>query len=201
MRTAAMDALASPQLDASPIAPMLCDLLEEDWAATRAAQALGQCRSSADQICRRLKAIELVKPDDRAIAMGATIARLEKDDSRRWQVMTAVLQLLRQPKYSSGAAPDSQRSDNFLLQTLQTLHREGISIEPLRTELEFLAIDQPCLYFHTRAEIVTILAEISPDDPRWLSMLKFWRAQEEISFGTADRLIDTLPPVLKNKIR
>jgi HEAT repeat protein len=201
MRTAAIKALASPQLDGSPIASMLCDLMEEDWAATHAAQALGQCRSSADQISRRLKAIELVKPDDRAIANGATVARLEKDDSRRWHVMTAVLRLLRQPKYASGAAPDSQRSDDFLLQTLQTLHREGISIEPLRTELEFLAIDQPCLHFPTRAEIVTILAEISPNDPRWLSMLKSWRAQEDISFGTADLLIDTLPPGLQSKIR
>ncbi len=201
MRTAAIEALASPQLDVSPIASMLCDLLEEDWAAVHAAQALGRCRSSADQICQRLRAIELVKPDDRAISIGAAVAHLEKNDSRRWQEMTAVLRLLRQPKYASGAAPDSQRSDNFLLQTLQTLHREGISIEPLRTELEFLAIDQPCLYFHTRAEIVTILAEISPEDPRWLSMLKFWRAQEDLSFGTAGLLIDTLPTTLQNKIR
>lgn len=199
MRTAAMEALASPQLDASSIASMLCDLLEEDWAATHAAQALGQCRSSADQICRRLKTIELVKPDDRAIAIGATAARLEKDDSRRWEVMTVVLRLLRQPKYSSGAAPDSQRTDHFLLRTLQILHREGISIESLRTELEFLAIDQPCLHFHTRAEIVTILAEISPDDPRWLNMLKFWRAQEDIPFGTAGLLIDTLRQGLQDK--
>lgn len=201
MRIAAAKSLASPKLDASSIAPMLCDLLEEDWAAMHAAQALGRCKGSADQVLRRLRTIKLVEPNDCAIAIGATVARLEKDVSQRWQVMTLVLRLLRQSQHAAGAAPNVHRENHFLLGTLQSLHRDGFNIEPIQAELEFLAIDQPCLDFQIRAEVVTILAEISPEDPRWLNMLKFWRAQEEISFGTADLLIDTLPQALQRKIR
>ncbi len=201
MRTATIEALASPQLDVSPIAPMLCDLLEENWAALHAAQALGRCRSQSEQVLTRLRDIKLLKPDERAIAIGAAAARLEKDDVRRWQLMTSVLRLFRQPQHAAGPASNSYQASYFLLETLQTLHREGISIEPLRPELEFLAIDQPCLDFKVRAEIVTILAEISPNDPRWLNMLKFWRAQEGMRYGPADLLIDKLPHAMQDKIR
>lgn len=198
LRLAAIESLANPQLDVSSIAPMLCDLLEEDWAALHAAQALGRCQSQSEQILTRLKDIKLLEPDERAIAIGATSARLEKDDSRRWQAMVSVLRLLRQPQHAAGVTSNSYRAPHFLLETLQSLHREGISIEPLRAELEFLAVDQSCLDFETRAAIVTILAETSPKDPRWLNMLKFWRAQEDMKYGPADQLIDSLPEGLQH---
>lgn len=149
--------------------------------------------SRVQQILRRLRTAKLVEPDNRAIAVGATVACLENDDSRRWQILGAALRLLRQPQHAAGAAPKSPREVHFFLETLQSLHRHGINIEPLQAELEFLAIDQPCLDFQTRSEIVTILAELSPKDPRWLNMLMFWRAQEDMRYGPANLLIDKWP--------
>jgi HEAT repeat protein len=201
MRCAAIEALASPQLDVSPIVPMLSDLLDEEWATVHAARALGHCRGQSDQILARMKDVKLVKPDDRALAIAATVARLEKDEPRRWLAMMSVLRLLRQPRHSAEGSPNFYRSTHAIVDTLQTLHREGISLEPLRAEIQFLAVDQSCLDFQTRAEIVTILAMISPEDSRWVNMLKFWRSQEGTRFGPADQLIDKLPEAVQNKAR
>lgn len=101
----------------------------------------------------------------------------------------------------SFSGPELPREVHFLLETLQALHRHGIHVEPLQAELEFLAIDQPCLDFQARAEIVTRLAGLSPKDPRWLNMLRFWSAQKDIKYGPADLLIDKLPEGLQHIAR
>ena len=191
-RQAAIEAIANPAMDVTPIVPMLCDLLSEDWAAVDAAHALSHCTLKSKEILPRLYSLELDEVNSRSMAIAAAAARLELDESKRFTLLKSQLRLLRDRAHAVISSSRLFASSPDLFATLLELHEDGISLEPLRADLTYLAIEQPLLEFHARAEIVALLAVIEPKNPRWMKILQQWRSEEKYSFGTVGLLLDQL---------
>ena len=192
IRDAAIEAIANPAMDVTAIVPMLCDLLSEDWAAVDAARALSHCKLKSEVILPRLYALELDEVNAGSLAIAATAAKLELDESKRFALLKQLLRLVRDRANVDNGFSRSFASNFGLFDTLLELHDDGISLEPVRTDLAYLAIEQPLLAFNARAEAVAILAVIEPEDPRWMKRLTQWRSEEKYGFGTVESLLEEL---------